>query len=113
LVVLFDERVERMTITLLSFDGCPHVESTLTRIRAALRAEGVHATIERVEVDSPEEAVRHGFLGSPSVRVNGRDIEPGADARLDYGLACRTYASPGGIEGTPSHDLIRAALQGS
>jgi hypothetical protein len=45
------------------------------------------------------------------VRVDGRDVEPGADARGDYGLKCRLYRdASGGQSRVPSDALIRAAL---
>jgi hypothetical protein len=46
-----------------------------------------------------------GFLGSPTIRVNGLDVDPPSRASTDIGFACRRYA--GGI---PSEDMIRAAL---
>jgi hypothetical protein len=49
------------------------------------------------------------FLGSPTVRVDGRDIEPGAAGRTTYAYACRTY----GDAAAPSDELILAALDGT
>jgi hypothetical protein len=46
------------------------------------------------------------FLGSPTVRINGMDIEPSARSRNYYGMMCRTY--DGG--GVPPEDLIRMAV---
>ena len=44
------------------------------------------AIVTEVMVDTEEKARELKFLGSPSIRFNGRDIEPGADERQDYGL---------------------------
>ena len=52
------------------------------------------------------------FLGSPTVRVNGRDVEPGADDRDDYVFSCRIYRNQGGVSGQPDERWLRAALGG-
>jgi len=70
----------------------------------------VQAEIELVEVADAETATRLRFLGSPSVRVDGRDVELGADARSDFVLSCRVYRSERGLAGHPEADWIRDAL---
>ena len=57
-------------------------------------------------------AQRERFLGSPTVRVNGRDVEPEAEQRTDYGLKCRLYRSSTGLSGQPEAELLQAALHG-
>jgi hypothetical protein len=42
--------------------------------------------------------------------VDGRDIEPGADERSDYALACRVYRTADGVSGTPDMSWLRAAV---
>jgi hypothetical protein len=62
--------------------------------------------LELREIDSPKAAVDERFVGSPTVRVNGRDVDPrGADAG-SFGLSCRLYARPDG----PSDEQLFAAL---
>ncbi|MFL5852588.1 MAG: hypothetical protein ACJ77G_08915 [Solirubrobacteraceae bacterium] len=63
----------------------------------------------RVERD--EEAQRLRFLGSPTVRVDGRDVEPGADVREDFGLKCRLYRTEDGLTGTPAEEWLVAAIR--
>jgi len=50
------------------------------------------------------------FLGSPTVRVNGRDVEPGAEERPDFTLSCRVYRSEQGFAGQPPERWVRQAL---
>lgn len=59
-------------------------------------------------VETPEEADRVGFLGSPSIRVDGVDVlaEPGARV----GLTCRRYRTPEGFAGAPTLEQLRAVL---
>lgn len=65
--------------------------------------------LHRVERD--EEAQRLRFLGSPTVRVDGRDVEPGADVREDFGLKCRLYRTEDGLTGTPAEEWLVAAIR--
>ena len=99
-----------MTVELLYFDGCPNHEALQVRLPELLRVAGVEGSVELVHVGSEEDARRLGFLGSPTVRVNGRDVEPGAAERSDFGLKCRLYRTESGLTGTPPEDWILAAL---
>jgi hypothetical protein len=60
-----------------------------------------------------EEAQERRFLGSPTLRVDGRDVEPGADERTDFGMKCRLYLSEEGLRPAPSDEVIAAALEGA
>ena len=98
-------------IEILYFDGCPNYEALVSRLPELLAHAGVTAEIKVRRVESEEDAGRARFLGSPTVRVDGRDVEPGADGRADYGLRCGLYRSPGGIVGVPPDTLIAHALE--
>ena len=95
-----------MKIEVFYFDNCPNHLPTLERIHQVLREEGCNAEVRAVLVSDVETAQNVKFLGSPTVRVNGLDIEPKAEERKDFGLMCRRY--PGGI---PSQELIREAVR--
>jgi hypothetical protein len=62
-------------------------------------------------------AVLRAFLAagqppdSPTIRVDGRDVDPDADRRRDYGLSCRLYAGPAGVSGAPPDEWVRALLR--
>ncbi len=92
-----------LTIEVLVFEGCPHADDTLELVREVAGGLAPKASVARVEVDTQERAVERGFLGSPSVRVNGRDIEGRTG---DGGLSCRTY----GGSGIPPEWLVEAAI---
>lgn len=82
-------------IALLVFEGCPNSDATLNRLCDVLRAKGLsEAHIRVVEIEDLDEALKLRFLGSPTVRINGDDVEPGARSRSDFGLMCRTYRGP-------------------
>lgn len=95
-----------MRIDVLYFDGCPHHGPTIALIDEVARELGIRPTVIPIEVGE-EDVSRHRFLGSPTVRVDGRDIEPGAQGRTDYAMSCRLYEDLG----VPSRLLIEAALQ--
>ncbi len=93
-------------IEVLYFEGCPNLEPTLSFVNEVLSQLGLSADVREVEVRTPGDAERLRFLGSPSVRVNGKDIEPGAESRMEYALSCRIY----GDSGLPPKELLVAAL---
>jgi hypothetical protein len=102
--------VRRPRVEILYFDGCPNHEPTRALVDQVAAELGLQAEIELVEVADPDSATRLRFLGSPSVRVDGRDVEPGADKRSDFVLSCRVYRSERGLAGQPQSDWIRSAL---
>src|SRR6266851_10259905 len=100
-----------MKIEILYFNGCPNHEPAVERIRQLLREEDVSAEVLEVNVSDASIAQRVGFLGSPSVRVNGLDVEPEARAAREYGMMCRTYSVDGRREGLPSREILRQAMR--
>jgi hypothetical protein len=99
-----------MTIEVLYFDGCPNHERLLEHLPRLLKREGIPASIALVHIQDDDQAQHERFLGSPTIRVNGRDIDPGAAERTDYGLKCRIYQTPGGLTGVPPDEWILEAL---
>jgi copper chaperone CopZ len=100
-----------MKIEVLYFSGCPNHAPAVERVKEALRSEGLSGDIAEIEVLDTETAQRLKFLGSPSIRVNGLDVEPEARSRTEFGMMCRTYADGCCHGGLPSHELIRSALR--
>jgi arsenate reductase (thioredoxin) len=96
---------EPVRVEVLVFDGCPHAESATELAHTIAKRLGPGITVERVGVDTPERAAALGFLGSPSVRVSGVDIE-GKSAAVGR-LCCRTYDGGAGV---PPEWMLEAAL---
>jgi hypothetical protein len=98
-----------MTVEILHIDGCPSWQSAVTRTREALDALG-RADIPVLTrlLRDPEEAAETSFAGSPTINVDGVDVFP-SDGRTNA-LACRIYATPRGLSGTPTTDQISNAL---
>ena len=97
-----------MKVELLYFSGCPNAESYAPHLRELLRPTH-HQLVER-EIADEAGAIREHFLGSPSVRVDGRDVEPGAADRSDFGWSCRLYFTDDGPCGAPSDHWVWQAL---
>ena len=94
-------------IEILYFEDCPHHAATLALTKAVAAECGLDAEIREIPVSSGAEAVRVKFLGSPTVRVNGVDIEPDARELTEFALGCRLY----GTSGVPPKALLVAALR--
>jgi hypothetical protein len=71
---------------------------------------GLQAVIENVQVRNESEARQHRFLGSPTIQVDGIDIEAGRRADT-ASFACRVYRSPGGLTGVPPVELLVDAIR--
>ncbi|MBI3770119.1 MAG: cation transporter [Deltaproteobacteria bacterium] len=98
-----------MKVQVFYFTGCPNREATTELVREVAREPRLSVDVEEVEVMSAEDAARLRFLGSPSVHVNGLDIEPSARNSEAYAFACRTYNG----QGAPPRELLVAALKES
>lgn len=99
-----------MKIELLWFQGCPNHAAAHGLLRAVLRDMRVEAEVESIEVPDEETAKRLGFPGSPTIRVNGIDVEPGWQPCVDCTPRCRVYPTAAGLKGVPEAGWIQAAV---
>ncbi|MBI3952195.1 MAG: DUF2703 domain-containing protein [Acidobacteria bacterium] len=99
-----------MKIELLYFDGCPSYQQALQNLKEVLVEEGLDVAVELVPVSSPEEAKARRFLGSPTIQIDGVDLEGPEAVGSGIGFGCRVYAHDGHLSGWPSKEHIRAAL---
>ncbi|MSQ13393.1 MAG: hypothetical protein EXR47_04545 [Dehalococcoidia bacterium] len=98
-----------MRVQFLYFEGCPNWRQTLADLRATLREAGLPDAVELLQVTTPEDAAGLRFVGSPTVLVNSRDVEPNLPDG-PYGLGCRVYWVSGRPGGTPPAEWLRPAL---
>lgn len=84
-------------------------------LRSALAAEGLEANFVSIEVTGEEEAQRLHFIGSPTFRVGGQDLDPQplpTGAASLYGLTCRAYRREDGrIAPLPTLAWLRQRLR--
>lgn len=97
-----------MVIEVLFVPGCPNHEPAFERLRNVLRSAAITASIHEIAVSDELTARSLKFPGSPTVRINGRDVEP--TSHESYGLACRLY--PDGT-GVPSLETLQRAVAGA
>ena len=94
-----------MRVELLWWAGCPSNPKALERFTQEAR---ISAVIVR-EVRSDGQAEDEGFVGSPTIRIDGADVQPPEDPAA--GLTCRIYRRRDGrISPTPDPADLRDAL---
>lgn len=96
-----------MRIDILYLEGCPNHPPTAELVRDVVQSLGLEASIREFQVRDAQEAARLRFFGSPTVQVNGHDVDPAARSRMDYSFSCRIY----GRSGSPPRALVEHALR--
>jgi len=99
-----------MKIELLYFDGCPNHEQAFQNLEEALKETNTESEIEIIKVNNPEDAVAKRFLGSPSIRIEEKDLEIKEDNTTEYSMRCRRYRNGDQWQGYPSKELIKDKL---
>ena len=98
-----------MKVEFLYWEECPSHELALQRFRAALQARQISDPVRMVEVTTERQAVGVEFPGSPTMRIDGRDLFPVPPG--PYGLTCRIYhTSDGRVTPLPTQEMIARAL---
>lgn len=91
--------------------SCPHLEATRQVLAEALAEAGVpEAEVVYIQVEGPEEARARKMLGSPTIRVNGVDVEYGDREPDETSVGCRYFATPEGWKPVPPRGLIVRAV---
>ncbi len=97
-------------VELLAVEDCAHLEQAQRDLEAVLRKGIIEVPIQLIFVTSQDDAEFLGFQGSPTIRINGEDVDPRPE--LPVALGCRLYRdSEGGLVGSPPIALIRAAVE--
>lgn len=100
-----------MRIEVLHWEGCPSTPEALDLLRKVLAAHGITDEVEIREVTTQAEAEALRFPGSPTIRIDGRDVDSaGAEARPS--LTCRIYRLPDGrVSPVPARQQLEEALR--
>jgi hypothetical protein len=97
-------------VSFLYYEDCPSHELALERLREVMAEESILGEVEVVKVETEEQARELRFVGSPTIRVDGQDIDPPNDS--PYALTCRAYRlEDDRISPLPSKDMLRRALK--
>jgi hypothetical protein len=97
-------------VEVLYVDGCPNHLPALALLDRIADELGIELELRLVKVADQEAARRLRFLGSPTIRVGGRDVDPHTQERSDYGLSCRVFRTEAGITGRLDERWLRDAL---
>jgi hypothetical protein len=97
-----------MKIEVLYVPNCPNHAVALERLHKVLSTEGFQKHVSEVLVRDAEMAQSLRFPGSPTIRVNGHDVEPQSESTAAFGLMCRLYSDG---SGAPSQQRLRAAIE--
>jgi hypothetical protein len=97
-------------IEILAREDCPNRGMALVVVERVVDETGIPAEIEVVDVESDSDAEEYRVLGSPTILVDGRDVDPDPSPRADYTSDDRIYRTERGPCGWPEPDWIRAAL---
>jgi hypothetical protein len=98
------------SVELLWWEGCPSTDEALAMLREEVTAAGLDAkAIDVRELSTDADAQRERFVGSPTIRVDGRDVQPVRDEPI--GLSCRVYRlADGRISPLPDREEVRQTL---
>jgi hypothetical protein len=98
-------------VELLYWDGCPSHPEALSDLRAAMSELGLDPeAVEVREIDTDDAADADRFTGSPTIRIDGRDVQDPGDEPV--GLTCRVYRRRDGrISAVPDPEDLRDALR--
>jgi hypothetical protein len=93
------------------FRECPNHERARELLLAVLESRGLgRAVLRDIDASEPEVAVAHRFPGSPTIRIDGVDIEPDFEDPGDYTPRCRLYLTAPGYSGIPERTWIESAI---
>ena len=95
------------TITVLKSRNWGNAEDAVALIQRLIEKHDLPVQIHEIIIETFAEAEKHKFLGSPTIQINGLDIDPSMRSRTDYGFTWRFYAEASGV---PPEDLIMLAL---
>src|SRR5262245_41252269 len=99
-----------MKVELFYSPDCPNHVPAAQMVREVLAEFGLCQDIMEIEVAEHATAVG-GFQGSPTIRIDGKDVEPGTAESRQFGLSCRIYFVSGRRQGVPDREWIRDAVR--
>ena len=105
-----DQPSRRLVIDVLYVQDCPHYQATLTLVERARAELGIDADLHSTLVVDQAAAEQARFPGSPTVRVDGHDVEPGSEPATEYLVGCRLYRLEHRFASQPEERWVREAL---
>jgi hypothetical protein len=103
--------LHRPLVEVLAFPGCPNRDGAIALAERVCAELGSNAAIQVRDITDQQAADQARSLGSPTIRVDGRDVEPGAEHCVEYLHTCRLYEGEHSLRGLPEEAWVRQALQ--
>jgi hypothetical protein len=100
----------RPIIEVLYVQDCPHYPATLALVERVRAGLGIDTELRTGLIVDQAAADQARFPGSPTVRVDGRDVEPGSEPATEYIVGCRLYRLEHRFAGQPKEHWIREAV---
>jgi hypothetical protein len=105
-----ERRARRPLIEVLYIEQCPNYAGALALVERVRAELGIDAELRTRLIGDQAAAEQVGFPGSPTVRVDGHDVEPGSEPPAEITLACRLYRHEHHFAGQPAERWVRKAL---
>jgi hypothetical protein len=103
--------LHRPLVEVLAFPGCPNRDGAIALAERVCAELGSNAAIQVRDITDQQAADQARSLGSPTIRVDGRDDEPGVEHCVEYLHTCRLYEGEHSLRGLPEEAWVRQALQ--
>jgi hypothetical protein len=100
-----------MKVELLYMVECPNAQRARCLLRNMLRELSLPPEIHEIEVTDLSQAEELRFPGSPTIRIDGIDVEAALPRQESYGLSCRTYLIDGRLHRLPTQEMVRTAIR--
>lgn len=101
-----------MKIEVLYTPQCTSYEQTLRLVQDALAEIDLAAQLALIRVETIADTHRLQFIGSPTVRVDGLDVEPYVTfGENNFSLRCRVYSEDGQELEWPSHQMVKDTIE--
>ncbi len=99
-----------LRVELLTFEGCPNQDRARELVEKVLADKGIDPKSLTMVLLEGQDADAWRFPGSPTIRINGRDVEPGFREPAEYSLSCRVYQTESGLQGLPDPRWVELAI---
>lgn len=103
-------KARRPRVEILYFDGCPNHEPAHALVTRLAHELSLELELRLVRVADQQDAERLRFLGSPTIRIDGVDVDPNTPERDEYALSCRIFTTSDGTTGQPEERWVSDAL---
>lgn len=100
-----------MKVEVLYISECPSHPAAVKLVRDVLAAQGVATDIHEVLVRDEGMAIELRFPGSPTIRINGKDVAGESQTAKNFSLSCRLYPGSKQIGLPPAEIVHRAVLE--